>query len=359
MALAEPVDAKRFDELYTAFGRAALGNQPALLLLGSEPETPQWFSKLAAGLKEVKADDVDAEAATKAALTEASKATSLGSVREGVAELLATIGAAQTLAKGKGKPLFAATYSGDAATLAAFNVTLVKGQYALFVAALDRKDLAASVVTPYEANPIAVTKKGKPDSVKPLEAFARAVATAAKDGPSALRAVAELAVAQLPSFPKPASVLAAEERALKKKASQQTVVSLLAPADLTRHCYELAASKTCALLVSSDAAAAAQLAPLAAKYAREGFAFSVLDASTAPAELVAALAADTPLPALVVVKGGRRPRAARATEGGFEALIDGVVGGQGKFDKFAAGLPVWQVAVDAEAQDAASDEYDL
>ena len=79
------------------------------------------------------------------------------------------------------------------------------------------------------------------------------------------------------------------------------------------------------------------------------------------APVAEALRGDVAAPALVVVKGGKRPRAARAELSGGAALLDSIAGGGASFAKFSGGLPAWPEAEPEEPAAAAEegDEYDL
>ena len=368
-ALAEPVEAKQWNDLYTFHGRAALDDAPVLFLVGGDGDTPAWFSKVHAGLKATPdaATTASPEAETVRLLKEARAATKSSEVKQGVDDLLETIENAERAAKSKGKPLFAAAYGADAPTRAAFNATaLDAGHYAAFVAALDRKNLQLSAVAAFPGNPLVVPKRAKkPDQgTDALEAWARAAAADANAGVPAFKSARE--TAPLPDFPKPASVLAAEERAAKKKAKASAVASLLGAADLESECYGLSGAKTCVVGVG---ASIADLAPLAAKYAREGFQFSALDANAPVADALLGQDPPTDRPALVVVKAGKRPRAARAFGAdAFAGLLDNVLGGGATFAKFPDGLPQWpqdeatETGADGPqepAEDDTGDDYDL
>ena len=115
-------------------------------------------------------------------------------------------------------------------------------------------------------------------------------------------------------------------------------------------------AKTCVVGVG---ASESDLTELAAKYSKEGYAFSTM-ASDAP--VADALRGDVAAPALVVVKGGKRPRAARAELSGGAALLDSIAGGGASFAKFSGGLPAWPAAAEPEepaAEEGEGDEYDL
>ena len=357
-ALAEPVEPKGWKDLYTFYGRAALDDKPVLFLVGSESEAPSWYGKLHAGLKAKDAGAAESpEKETVRLLKEAKAASKNRDVKEGIDDLLETIANAEQAAKSKGKPLFSAAYGFDGDTREAFNSSgLGAGAYNLFVAAVDRKNLGKSLVAPYAGNPI-VAKRKKVDDVAAVEAFAREAAAAAAAVATFKGAYG--AAAELPDFPKPASVLAAEERAAKKKAKASAVASIASKADLDAECYGVSSTKTCVVGVG---AAAEDLAPLAAKFAREGFQFASMAADAPVAAALLGDDAGAP-PALVVVKGGKRPRAARAFGvEAFAGLLDSVVGGGATFAKFKDGLPQWPA--DAAAEEAAEeeeegDEYDL
>ena len=108
---------------------------------------------------------------------------------------------------------------------------------------------------------------------------------------------------------------------------------------------------------SATGASESDLTDLAAKYSKEGYAFSTV-ASDAP--VADALRGDVAAPALVVVKGGKRPRAARAELSGGAALLDSIAGGGASFAKFSGGLPAWPEAEPEEpAAEEEGDEYDL
>ncbi|KAJ1460093.1 hypothetical protein M885DRAFT_22660 [Pelagophyceae sp. CCMP2097] len=356
--LIEPVAVKKFDELYTFFGRAALDNKPVLFAIGSETAAPDWLNKLHGKLtedllKEAKADDPEAPA--KALLKEARAATKNSAAKEAIDEAMKALEQSGS----KAKPLFSAAYASDGETAAAFNATLKPGDVHVFVAALDRKALGLSVVAAFGANPVVAQKRGKVD-LAALKAFVESVAAAAKAGPAQLKGVSD--VATLPELPKPNSVLAAEARAAKKKASAGEVSPVASAADLASKCYDLSSAKTCAVILTDGPVSAGDFSDVAAKYAANGFAFVHVDAATAPAALFAALRGpNEALPALVVVKGGKRARAARAHGAdAFAAMLEAVIGGEGKFDKFAGGLPAWPAAAaEGAAAGADGDEYDL
>ena len=89
-----------------------------------------------------------------------------------------------------------------------------------------------------------------------------------------------------------------------------------------------------------------------------------LYAVSADAPVAAAFLGDGSAPALVVVKGGKRPRAARAHGAdAFASLLDSVVGGGATFTKFSGGLPEWPAPAEPEAaaddSEGDGDEYDL
>ncbi|KAH8074171.1 hypothetical protein JL720_10727 [Aureococcus anophagefferens] len=333
-ALAEPVEPKGWKDLYT------------------ESEAPSWYGKLHAGLKAKDAGAAESpEKETVRLLKEAKAASKHRDVKEGIDDLLETIANAEQAAKSKGKPLFSAAYGFDGDTREAFNSSgLGAGAYNLFVAAVDRKNLGKSLVAPYAGNPI-VAKRKKVDDVAAVEAFARRAPRRrdlqGRHGPP-----------ELPDFPKPASVLAAEERAAKKKAKASAVASIASEADLDAECYGAPSTKTCV----RRGAAAEDLAPLAAKFAREGFQFASMAADAPVAAALLGDDAGAP-PALVVVKGGKRPRAARAFGvDAFAGLLDSVVGGGATFAKFKDGLPQWPAdaaAEEAAAEEEEGDEYDL
>jgi hypothetical protein len=212
--------------------------------------------------------------------------------------------------------------------------------------AVDRKNLANSLVVAYGNNPVEADRRGKLVDAASLLAFAR---DAAANFPR------DTAVA-LPDVPKPKSVLAAEERAAARKKRATAVHAIASKSDLDANCYALPASKTCVVGVG---ASESDLTELAAKYSKEGYAFSTV-ASDAP--VADALRGDVAAPALVVVKGGKRPRAARAALSGGAALLDSIAGGGASFAKFSGGLPAWPEEAEPEepaAEEGEGDEYDL
>ena len=160
----------------------------------------------------------------------------------------------------------------------------------------------------------------------------------------------------MPDVPKPKSVLAAEERAAARKKRATAVHSIASKGDLDANCYALPSAKTCVLGVG---ASENDLTELAAKYSKEGYAFSTI---TSDAPVADSLRGDVAAPALVVVKGGKRPRAARAALSGGAALLDSIAGGGASFAKFSGGLPAWPEAEPSEepaAEEGEGDEYDL
>ena len=326
-------------------------------IVGDDKEAPAWYSKLHSGLKKVEdASSPSPDAEALDLLTKAKAATKTASVREGIADVLDGIAAAEKARKGKGKPLYAAAFANDGDSKSAFDAGGGdKGTYFLYAAAVDRKNLGASAVVAYPGNPVAATRR-KVDAA-PLEAWARAAAGPASSSVADFRAAYEGA-SDLPAFPKPKSVLAAEDRAAKRKARDASVAAVGSKADLDRYCYALSGTKTCVVGVGAEDA---DLAPLAAKYAREGFAFCAV-AADAPVA-AALLGSDAPPdePALVVVKTGKRPRATRAFGvDAFAPALDNVLGGGASFAKFADGLPAWPEAEAAPADDepAAADDAD-
>ena len=308
-ALVEPVAVKKFDELYTFFARSALDSKPAMLFVGTGGEAPEWFSKLHGDLR---ADSGGFEEDAKVKLREAAAVAKDRSVLASINSVLDEI---STKAKASSKPMFSSAFSSDAPV---FNSST------LYIAFVDRKNLAASVLCSYSVE--------KRPAIAKLDAFARA---ASKESCSLA----------MPELPKPKSVLAAEERAAKKKAATMEVVSIASPADLDAKCYSLT-DRTCALILGSTDG----LDALAAKYARNGFAFATLT-TDAPSDVVEGLLNGVAEPALVIVKGGKRARAARASgsAANFERLLDDVLGGGASFTKFPSGLPKWPTP----------DDYDL
>merc|ERR1719217_27351 len=142
---------------------------------------------------------------------------------------------------------------------------------------------------------------------------------------------------------------AAEERAAARKKRATAVHSIASKGDLDANCYSLPAAKTCVVGVG---ASESDLTELAAKYSKEGYAFSTVAADAPVAD---ALRGDVAAPALVVVKGGKRPRAARAELSGGAALLDSIAGGGASFAKFSGGLPAWPEAEPSEEPAAEED----
>jgi hypothetical protein len=74
---------------------------------------------------------------------------------------------------------------------------------------------------------------------------------------------------------------AAEERERKRKAKEGAVAEVGSQESLEKHCYALPAGKTCALLSlpggAAGAAAGEELAALAKRFSKEGFAFAAVD----------------------------------------------------------------------------------
>jgi len=189
--------------------------------------------------------------------------------------------------------------------------------------------------------------KGSGPDLAPLVAFVRGLLPAALQGPGAF-AQAPQALA-LPEFAKPAAVLAAEDREQKRKAREGGIAQVDSAASLQAHCYNLA-TKTCALLAVTGGAdhASDALKAVAAQFGKEGFSFAAVDPATAPPNVVAALfggVADSGAwPAVALVKGGKRPRAAVASgsEDAIAALLASAKSGEAKFEKVSGGsLPVW------------------
>ena len=320
----EPVAVKKFEELYSFFARAALDSKPALLLVGNqETAAPEWFSKLHADLKD---DATGFEENAKSKLKEALTAAKDRSVKASIQNLLDDI---DSKAKSSSKPLFTSAFTPDASHV--FNASAI---YAAFV---DRKNLAHSKLCGFFDLP----KNLKGSALLSLAASLRSASPESCD-------------LLMPELPKPKSVLAAEERAARKKQAAIQVASITSKADLDSKCYKVT-DRTCALILSAQASD--DLATLAAKYARNNFAFSTIDA---PDDLLAALAGDNKKPTeptLVIVKGGRRPRAARATTiPAFDKLLDDVIGGSAEFNKFDGGLPAWP---ESEQDDEKNADYDL
>merc|ERR1719409_1116725 len=290
-ALQAPIESKQWSELYTFFGRAALDDLPVLFAVGADKEPPKWLASLHNDLKE------NPEAETQRLLGEAKKATKLPEVREGIVGVLETLTAAEKARNNKRKALYSTTYSSDPDTITAFNASGApkNGAY-VFALDVDRKNLANSLVVAYGNNPVEAYRRGKLVDSSALLAFARdAAANFPRDSAVAL-----------PDVPKPKSVLAAEERAAARKKRATAVHAISSKSDLDANCYALPSAKTCVVGVG---ASENDLTELAAKYSKEGYAFSTI-ASDAP--VADALRGDVTAPALVVVKGGKRPRAARA-----------------------------------------------
>ncbi len=347
-ALQAPIEHKAWSELYTFFGRAALDDLPVLFAVGSDKEPPKWLASLHGDLKEKpKTTGENPEAETQRLLGEAKKATKLPEVREGIVGVLETLTAAEKARNNKRKALYSTTYSSDPETVTAFNASgAPKNGAHVFALSVDRKNLANSLVVAYGNNPVEADRRGKLVDAASLLAFAR---DAAANFPR------DTAVA-LPDVPKPKSVLAAEERAAARKKRATAVHAIASKGDLDANCYALPAAKTCVVGVG---ASESDLTELAAKYSKEGYAFSTV-ASDAP--VADALRGDVAAPALVVVKGGKRPRAARAALSGGAALLDSIAGGGASFAKFSGGLPAWPEEAEPEepaAEEGEGDEYDL
>merc|ERR1719263_1094359 len=312
-ALQAPIEHKAWTELYTFFGRAALDDLPVLFAVGADKEPPKWLAALHGDLKEKpKTTGENPEAETQRLLGEAKKATKLPEVREGIVGVLETLTAAEKARNNKRKALYSTTYSSDPETITAFNASgAPKNGAHVFALDVDRKNLANSLVVAYGSNPVEADRRGKLVDSSALLAFAR---DAAANFPR------DTAVA-LPDVPKPKSVLAAEERAAARKKRATAVHVIASKGDLDANCYALPASKTCVVGVG---ASESDLTDLAAKYSKEGYAFSTVAADAPVAD---ALRGDVAAPALVVVKGGKRPRAARAALSGGAALLDSIAGG--------------------------------
>jgi protein disulfide-isomerase-like protein len=368
----EAVASKTNAEMYTFFGRAALDRKPALLVIGAAAAVPAWVGLVATELRKVEAGKESPEAKTKDLLREAARGTKLPAVREGVADLLEQIARAEKSPQ-LGPAAVSPAYTSDAATAALFGLS-PKQLPALVLAAVDRKTAGGNfVVFP---QPIVEDKKGKV-ALEALSGFVRGALAAATEGPEAL-AKQSAGAQPLPAFPKPPSVVAAEDREKKRKEKEGGVGAVVGQGSLEQHCYGLTA-KTCALLALRGGAAAAsadaEISALAKKFAKDGFAFAAVDTESAPAELLNALfgaaAAANPTTAagaaaLAVVKGGKRPRVAVAAGGvaqasaDLSAFLDGVVAG-GAFEKLAGGLPAWgapdpEGAAPADTADAISDD---
>ena len=170
---------------------------------------------------------------------------------------------------------------------------------------------------------------------------------------------------ELPAFPKPANVLAAEERERKRKAREGSIAAVASQETLESACYAPPPGKTCALLALRGGADAASessvLAAIAKKFAKDGFTFAAVDvSSTVGADSVldglfadgggsqAFQESDGAVVGLAVVKGGKRPRSASIVSSGiledataFEKHLENVVGGSASFAKLKGGLPTW------------------
>uniref|UniRef100_A0A7S3K057 Thioredoxin domain-containing protein n=1 Tax=Aureoumbra lagunensis TaxID=44058 RepID=A0A7S3K057_9STRA len=335
-SLLEPVASKSFDELYTFFGRAALDKKPTLMLVGQNAKTPDWFSNMHAQLKETSSSGIDDQAKTK--LHEALDLAKSSQLRESIQNVLDELATKQ---KSSAKSKFSAAYAYDDATRQVFNDSTV------YVAFVDRKNIAHSHLC---AKFVTNTQKS---TIQDITNWAHHLHTQAPE--------CDLS---MPELPKPPSVLAAEERAARKKAQASSVHSISTSHDLYAQCYHLEKS-TCALILSPDHKALQGLDALAVKYARNGFQFAALDTTNAPEMLLTELYGnesekekDT---ALVIIKGGKRPRAARAFGfSAFEKLLDDVLGGGAKFDKFSSGgLPLWPPAEDDEGDGDEGDSLPL
>merc|ERR1719217_635951 len=260
-ALQAPIEHKAWSELYTFFGRAALDDLPVLFAVGADKEPPKWLASLHGDLKEKpKTTGENPEAETQRLLGEAKKATKLPEVREGIVGVLETLTAAEKARNNKRKALYSTTYSSDPDTITAFNASgAPKNGAHVFALSVDRKNLANSLVVSFPGNPVEADRRGKLVDSSALLAFPRDNGVA------------------LPDVPKPKSVLAAEERAAARKKRATAVHAIASESDLT---------------------------DLATKYSKEGYAFSTVAADAPVAE---ALRGDVAAPALVVVKGGKRP----------------------------------------------------
>ena len=156
VALAEPVPLKAHTELYTYFGRAALSNLPAMLLVGKSSSgageaSPSWLGKLAAELRKPdpsakggkRADDPEAE--TKRLLKDAAKGTKLAVVKEGIANLLEAIESEAAKGPPLSAPVVSVAFSSDAATAASFGLQPAQLP-ALVLASVDRKTAGGAYV---------------------------------------------------------------------------------------------------------------------------------------------------------------------------------------------------------------------
>ena len=351
--------AQAHSELYSFFGRAALDGRPALFVVGKPGEAapPAWLGKAAAELRiaEKATGAASPEARTRELLTEARAATKLETVKEGVASLLEALDLAEKN-PALGPPVVTAGFGAEAATADAFGLSAAELP-ALFLCAVDRKTGAGAVMR-YDAGPL-----GRATKPRDVATFARAHLEAATAGPEHLRTASDGAAVSLPEFPKPASVVAAEARAVKRAAEAGAIAPVSDQKSLAAKCYELS-GKTCVLLIAAGGAAAASadagLAGLAKKYSKEGFSFGALDADEPRARAVAdaLLLGDAGAASgVVVVKGGKRPRIAKAVGGAVtdaETLLDSIAGGGTSFEKLTDGLPAF--AADKTAADSGTEE---
>lgn len=119
----------------------------------------------------------------------------------------------------------------------------------------------------------------------------------------------------LPAFPKPANVLAAEERAAARQAGMGKVHGITSQAELDEKCYKLE-GKTCALFLLPGGAEKVTegITSVAKKYHKDGFSFAAVDVDTATPSFIEGLllGASPTYPALAVVSPSPRllpPRA--------------------------------------------------
>lgn len=301
VAVIEPVATKAYNELYTFLGRAALDSKPAMLLLGESIDAPDWFN----GLHTALTVDDDTEQDTKRLLEEAKKATKNPAVKDAINDVVALCSSTQHV------PLFASAYCPDADTKFSFNATGTTST--LVTLKLDRKNLWKST---YRA--LGLGKK-----IQKQELRDWALASLKDDEPGLV----------VPPFPKPASVLAAEERRVKKLAKIESA------ADLEAACYSKA---NCVVAIGVDD----NLSALVSKFSKNNMDFVSVHPDSPPAT---GLLDGLQPPAMVIVKTGKRPRAARVDGGlvDFEHLLDDVLAGQAKFKAFTdKQLPAWVDATD-------------
>jgi len=358
--LNEPVVTKALKDMYTFFGRAAVDRKPAVLVVGGarDKEPPAWLGKAAADLRKQERDPgaPSPEARTRELLREASRATKVAAVKEGVESLLGALDA-QERNPNQGPPLVTPGFSSDPEVAAAFGLG-PEDLPALFVSAVDRKTGQGHVLR-YTGGSL---KGSKPAGARGVLDFLRE-ALPHTGSPEALAAQYTSSASPLPAFPKPANVVAAEQRAAARRAEEGTIAVVTDQQSLESRCYGLD-KRVCAMMLVRGGATTVpdqpDLGAVAKKYARDGFNFVAVDADAAPALANALLgtSSDGLFPALAVVKGGRRPRVAVATGGAaaFGGLLDNVVAGGATFSKLSGGLPSWPAAASESSQGGSEEE---